>query len=185
MLKRFLLTSLLSVLMLGGCGSRDSRGEQYERVNGLLDQKSPMSQVELLDKDGLRKLVQERNGRILLLNVWATWCQPCVAEFPDLIKLSNAYNKDRVEIVGISVDYPDEIESKVIPFLKNHNVPFKVYVAKFDKQEDFINAVNSSWNGAIPATFIYGTNGNRRFSLIGQGTYNRFKREVEKARVSN
>lgn len=185
MLKLFLLASLFSVLVLGGCSSQDSRGERYERVSGLLDQKSPISSVDLLDRDGLRKLVQERSGRILLLNVWATWCQPCVAEFPDLVRLYNTYNKDTIEIVGISVDYPDEIETKVIPFLKKYNVPFKVYVAKFDKQEDFINGVNSSWNGAIPATFIYGTNGSQRFSLIGQGTYGRFKKEIEKAKTRN
>lgn len=171
--------ALLSAVMLGGCVSRDPRGARFERVSSPGIQASLEPTVQLLDEQALHALIHERHGKTLFLNFWATWCQPCVAEFPDLVKLSESLSGSNVEVVGVSVDYPDEIESKVIPFLRKHRIPFKMYVAQFRKQEDFINAVDPSWNGAVPATFIYGPRGTQRYSLIGQGSYSRFKKEVE------
>jgi thiol-disulfide isomerase/thioredoxin len=177
---RFLLPALLSTIVVCGCASRDPRGARFERVSNLAVRQETAPSVRVLDEQGLQKLVRNRNGKILLLNFWATWCQPCVEEFPDLIRLSKSYSKNELEVVGVSVDYPDETETKVAPFLKKHRVPFVIYVAKFDKQEDFINSVDTSWSGAVPATFIYDPQGIRRFSLIGQSTYSVFKREIEK-----
>ncbi len=182
-MKRGFLSQVFFVAVaLSGCVSRDPRGARFERVSSLADQQEPAPAVQLLDEQGLQNLVRERNGKILLLNFWATWCRPCIEEFPDIIRLSKSFRKERLEVVGVSVDYPDEAESRVIPFLKKHRVPFKIYVAKFDRQENFINAVDSSWNGAVPATFIYGPRGHQRFSWIGQGTYSRFKKEIERVK---
>jgi peroxiredoxin len=99
-----------------------------------------------------------------------------VEEFPYLVKLSK--DETYIEVVGISVDYPDEMNSKVIPFLMKLKVPFQIYVAQFEKQEDFIAAVDSTWNGAVPATYIFDRQGNQRFSVIGEQSYDQFKNEV-------
>ena len=104
----------------------------------------------------------------------------CIEEFPDLVKLSRSYDERQVEVVGISTDYPDEVDSKIVPFLEKQNVPFRVYVANFDHQEDFINAVNRSWSGALPASAIYDPQGNQQFFLVGQGTFEDFKKEIDK-----
>ena len=93
-------------------------------------------------------------------------------EFPDLVKIAKrAHN---AEIIGISLDYPDEKDSKVIPFIKNQNVPFKIYIASFHKPEELINAIDSTWNGAIPATFFYDGHGIQKSSIIGRATHDNF-----------
>lgn len=138
--------------------------------------------VRTIDEKGLRKLIKTRNKKVLFLNIWATWCAPCVEEFPDLVKLSQHYNLNEVEVVAISADFPDEVESKILPFLKKQKVPFKTYVAKFENQDSFINSLNKSWNGALPATFIYDAKGKQRFFFIGKGDFDRFKNEIEKVR---
>ncbi len=175
----------MGIFMLCGCASRDPRGARIERVGLFDDQQSAAPSVQELDIQGLQRLVHDRKGTILLLNFWATWCQPCIKELPDLIRLSKFYKGNELEVVGVSVDYPDETKSKIIPLLKEHRVPFKIYVAKFDKQDDFINAVDTSWNGAVPATFIYGPRGTHRYSWIGQGSFSRFKQEVEKLKAGS
>ncbi len=68
-----------------------------------------------IDQVTLQKLITQRNGKILFLNIWATWCVPCVEEFPDLVRLSQAYPESELEVVGISADFPDEIETKNPP----------------------------------------------------------------------
>jgi thiol-disulfide isomerase/thioredoxin len=144
--------------------------------------KHPARVVEPINVKGLERLIHDRNGKILFLNVWATWCQPCVEEFPDLIRLHQTYRDSAVDFVAISVDYPDEIKSKILPFLDTLRVPFKVYVSDIRKQEDFINALDPSWSGAIPATFIFDENGNRRAFLLGRKNFEIFKDAVDRGR---
>ncbi|MDE3059272.1 MAG: TlpA family protein disulfide reductase [Bacteroidota bacterium] len=154
----------------------------FSSIITLAGEKSETQNARPLDVKGVKRLIHERHGKILFLNLWATWCAPCVEEFPDIVKFSHIYTDSLVEVVAISVDYPDEADSKVRPFLKKHNVDFKVYIADAKDQEDFINAVNSSWSGAVPATFIFGKHGKQRAFLLGKQNLERFKNEIEKIR---
>jgi thiol-disulfide isomerase/thioredoxin len=138
-------------------------------------------QVEPINEAGFRDLVQNRNGKILLLNFWATWCIPCREEFPDLVKIANKYQGENMEVVGISADFPDEIESKVKPFLKSQNANFKNYVKNVEDDEALINSMNPDWSGALPATFIYDVNGVLRQSHFGQNDFNGFRKMIEVA----
>jgi thiol-disulfide isomerase/thioredoxin len=141
--------------------------------------KNTLPSVEPIDVKGIEHLVHARNGKILFLNVWATWCRPCVEEFPDLVKLYNDYQNAGVDIAAISVDYPDEVDSKILPFLVSQHVPFKVYVANIKKDEDLINELNPSWSGAVPATFIFDASGKQRAFMFGQKTLRIFKAEID------
>ena len=138
--------------------------------------------VEVIDPSGVKELVAQRNGKILFLNLWATWCQPCVEEFPEIVKLANEYTGSEIEFVAISFDYPDEVESKILPFLRDKKVPFKVLVADSDDAEAMINAINPNWNGALPATLVYDVSGKRQSFLVGQRSYEDLKKEISKTR---
>lgn len=135
--------------------------------------------IEKIDKPKLQKLIKERKGKILFLNIWATWCEPCREEFPSIVKLSNEY-KD-VEFIGISVDFFEDVESKINPFLKNNKVNFACYVNDFENDEELINLLNEKWNGALPATFIYDKKGKQIFFLEGKKSYEEFKKFIDKA----
>jgi thiol-disulfide isomerase/thioredoxin len=136
--------------------------------------------VEPIDKTKLQKIIKERKGKPLFLNLWATWCVPCREEFPAINKLSDEF-KD-VEFVGISVDFPEEVESKIIPFLTSQKAKFVSYVNAFEGDEELINTLDKNWNGALPATFIFDKNGKKVSFLEGKKTYEEFKKEIEKAR---
>jgi thiol-disulfide isomerase/thioredoxin len=174
---------VLALLVASGCGPKQESRSQRSGAAAVDTSTRQIRPVISIDQSGLRKLVSQRNGKILFLNIWATWCAPCVEEYPDLVKLAGSYSEQEVEVVGISADYPDEVDSKITPFLRKLNVPFTVYVANFQHQEDFINAVDPSWNGALPATLIFDKRGNRRSFLVGQGSYDRFRKMVDSART--
>lgn len=159
---------LVTFLAFSGCG-----GESPSR---------PEIAVETINESGYEKLVRERNGKILLVNVWATWCVPCVQEFPDLVRLANEYQGSEVEIVGISADFPDEIDRKIVPFLKRQKAGFKNYVRDFSSDEAFINQVNPDWSGALPATIIYGRDGEQKTFLLGMSDYATFREKIEALR---
>jgi thiol-disulfide isomerase/thioredoxin len=134
--------------------------------------------VTPIGKEALSKLIKERNGKILFLNLWATWCIPCREEFPSIVKLAGEL-KD-VDFVGISADYPDEVETKIVPFLKSNKTNFANYVSSFSGDEALINALDKNWNGALPATFIYDKNGKKISFMEGGQSYEKFKAELKK-----
>lgn len=135
--------------------------------------------VEEINKTKLEKLIKNRKGKILFLNVWASWCPPCKKEFPDIVKLAEKYKKGKVEIIGLSVDDRSDLETEVIPFLEKNNVNFKVYIHNFEKVEDLINFLNPQWKGEIPTTFIYDTKGIQRKFIIGMRDFDSFDSAIK------
>ena len=149
----------------------------YLENNVLAQSNKP--KVKIIDVNTLTEIINNNSEHTLLINVWATWCVPCREEFPDLVKISNNY-KGKVRFVGISVDDSEDLDSKVIPFIKNQKVDFEIYLLKVIDPEDFINLLNKKWSGAIPATFIYDKQGNQTEMLIGKQSYESFKEALKK-----
>jgi len=137
--------------------------------------------LETLDGAALSRLITHRGGKALLINVWATWCDPCVEEFPDLVALDREYRSKNVDIVSVNIDDSDDIESKVLPFLHSQKSSMKTYTNGFKKPEDFINALNPSWSGAVPATIIFDSSGKRREFLIGRQSLDSLKSKLAAA----
>jgi len=135
------------------------------------------SEIKEISLGELSEIINKRNGKGLLVNIWATWCLPCKEEFPGLIKLSNQY-EDKIDVVGISIDYPDEVESKIYPFLNEFQVSFINYVNGEKDAEEFIHFLNVEWSGAIPATFVYNSNGNQVEFFIGKKSFEELEEVV-------
>ena len=127
----------------------------YGQTGQLVQENLEVSEVTI---DELNEIIKNREGRVLLINIWATWCVPCKEEFPDLINFSKKYG-EQIELIGISIDYPDEVELKIIPFLNKLKPNFINYVNVESDAEKFINNLNPDWSGAIPATFFYDSEG--------------------------
>lgn len=146
---------------------------------GKADHASSAVKLELLDEAAFENLTKNRKGKALLINFWATWCVPCVEEFPDLVKLDRDFKTKNVDIVAVSIDDKGELESKVIPFLRAQKASMRVFVNNFKKDEALINTLNQQWSGAVPATFIYDSKGNQRAFLLGKQHYENFKSALE------
>ena len=112
-----------------------------------------------LNDSSVVKELQKSRGSILLVNVWATWCVPCVKEFPDLLKLRNSFADRGLDVVLISVDDPRKLRRDVHPFLKKMKVTFPTYIKQTRNDEAFMNALSPEWRGALPATFVFDRTG--------------------------
>lgn len=116
-------------------------------------------EVPTISADGLRAELEARRGQVVVLNMWATWCGPCVEEFPDLITFAHEATPEEVAVIAISSDFPEDLESQVIPFLNETNPPFPVFLQ--DEHEDiFIPAVDPEWTGTYPHTVVFDRAGN-------------------------
>lgn len=131
--------------------------------------------VLLLDERGLHDLITQRNGKALVLNVWATWCLPCVEEFPALVRLDSAFRRRNVDVVTVSIDFEDEIDGKVRPFLRRMKATMPAYVNAYPTPSDLINAIHQEWSGAIPATFFYDARGSMVAHVVGERSFEQFR----------
>lgn len=149
----------------------------------LFAQNSKKIVVEEIDKTKLEKLIKNRKGKALLLNIWASWCPPCKKEFPDLVKLAAKYKNSKVDIVGLSVDDKSDLNSEVIPFLQKNDVNFKIYIQNFKSIEELISFF-PKWEGAIPLTVIFDKNGNEKKFIIGMRDFEFFDKAIQEVLAS-
>jgi thiol-disulfide isomerase/thioredoxin len=107
--------------------------------------------------------------RPLLVNFWATWCEPCREEFPDLVKIRGQYAADKLDFVVISLDDLSDIDKAVPDFLTEvHAASMPAYLLHTDDDGAAINMVDSTWSGELPATFLYDRTGNVVFKHKGR-----------------
>ncbi len=117
----------------------------------------------LLKIDALNERIKNGGDTVFVVNFWATWCGPCVNELPNFEKLNNTYGKEKLKVLLVSVDFRSQFEKKVIPFIKVRKYKTTFFMLDEKNQQDYINKIDESWSGAIPATiFIKGSH--RKFN---------------------
>jgi len=129
-----------------------------------------------IQPEGIPAVLASHQGRkAVLLNVWATWCVPCVEEMPYLVRLQDEF-KDELAVVLISADFPEDLP-RVDTFLRDMGVTWQTYL-KDGKDEPFILAVHPDWSGAMPATVIYDRYGRQVAFFEQPADYETFKTHI-------
>ncbi|MBE2219162.1 MAG: TlpA family protein disulfide reductase [Ignavibacteria bacterium] len=128
----------------------------------------------------MKAVIEANKGSVILVNFWATWCPPCVKEFPDIMKLNKEYSDKGLKLIFVSLDDASETESKLKPFLQKQGVDFVTYQGIFPKPEDLTDVIDKSWGGEIPVTYFYDKEGKKSASFSGSKKYEEFEKEVLK-----
>ncbi len=106
-----------------------------------------------LDKDQLLELISHSERPYVLVNFFASWCRPCKEELPDLIAIQQDINSD-VEVILVSVDNPNNTETKLLNFLNDLGVDFQTY-SRSENEVALIRNFYNYYNGRIPLTLLY------------------------------
>ncbi len=122
--------------------------------------------VEMIDIDGITQLLKNDSDKLRLINVWATWCGPCVSEFPELVKINRMYRHRDFEMVTISTDPPGKTD-KVLKFLKNNYASNKNYHFSSDDKYALIETIDKEWPGALPYTLLVKPGGEIIYKKLG------------------
>jgi peroxiredoxin len=109
--------------------------------------------LDTITEGGIKALLSNKSDKLLLINVWATWCGPCVAEFADFITMNRMYRRRDFEFISISADEPAK-RAKALQFLKTQQASNTNYIFNIDDKYKLIEAIDPKWPGALPYTIL-------------------------------
>ncbi len=142
--------------------------------------KAAGSRIKVIDMEGLKKAVKP-NGKPLLVNFWATWCDPCREEFPELVKLHEAY-KGKIDLITISLDDLAELNRDVPAFLAEMKATMPAYLLHTPDENAAITllSTNTKWTGSLPMTALIKADGKNAYVKLGKIKYEIVSAEIDK-----
>lgn len=145
----------LIVLAVAACGEIGSRVDAVPRIGG------PAPAYSALTLDGVQVALSDLRGEVVLLNIWATWCGPCVREMPGLEALHTEYGDQGLRVVGTSIDR-GSAEGEVRRYLQNHEITFTILLDPDDQVSGTFRAIG------VPETFLIDHEGTIRHRWFGE-----------------
>jgi thiol-disulfide isomerase/thioredoxin len=136
--------------------------------------------VAEINTEGLKTLLSQQKQRPLLVNFWATWCDPCRDEFPELVKIDSDFRPRALDFVTVSLDDVKVIKTDVPKFLTQMKATMPAYLLNVPDPEPAINAVDPKWQGDLPATFLYDVNGEIVYKHFGRVNAEELRAAIEK-----
>ncbi|MUU78716.1 TlpA family protein disulfide reductase [Winogradskyella endarachnes] len=140
---------LFLVLLVASCLSCNNTKEK-----SIATENSNVNDViEVYDFNSLEPRLYTDSNKTYLVNFWAMWCAPCVKELPYIEALAKKYPE--VEVLLVSMDFPEDIDVKLKPFLRDEKITSEVVILDDPDSNTWIDKIDSNWSGAIPFTIIY------------------------------
>lgn len=141
-----------------GCSIKWSEKKDWTKKASEEWAKEPVS-LEMIDEAGIKELLKNNSGKLRLINIWATWCGPCVIEFPEFVTINRMYRGRDFEFISICLDDIAK-KDKALRFLTGKQASNKNYIFNMDDKYAFIEAIDPKWQGALPYTMIVEPGGN-------------------------
>jgi thiol-disulfide isomerase/thioredoxin len=142
----------VSTTKVFGCSVKWAEKGDWIQKAEVAWSKEPVN-IEPIDIDGIAGLLKNNTDKLRLINLWATWCGPCVAEFPDLVNINRMYRNRDFELITIS---SDELvnKDKALKFLQKKQASNVNYIFSGDSKYKLIDAIDPKWQGALPYTLL-------------------------------
>ncbi len=136
--------------------------------------------ASLVDYKEFEDLLANEKGKVVLVNLWATWCKPCVQEMPMLEKLHQNYEGKGLKVVTLSIDEVAKADSLVIPYWEEMNFSMDNYLIAHQDPGAFVNKIDPLWIGLIPTSFIFDANGEKIETITGTMSYKGIEKKMLK-----
>ena len=120
-----------------------------------------------VDEATFSKLIEAQHGKVVLVDFWATWCEPCREELPKLAAFEAKLRARGLVLITISADEPEQ-DAAAYAFLMKSGVRLPAYRKQTGNDNAFIDFIDPKWSGALPALFLFGRDGAKVKSFIGE-----------------
>lgn len=150
----------------------------YLFLFGVISVSAYSQNVKLININQLNERIKNGKDSTYVVNFWATWCAPCIKELPHFEKLGAEYKSEKLAVLLVSLDFKSKLTSNVIPFVKRKNLKNEVFLLNESNPQEFIDRIDPSWSGSIPAT-LFIKNDKRKF-VESEFTYEQLLTEYKK-----
>lgn len=138
------------------------------------------SRLQPLNEADYYKALSKFKGQVVLVDFWATWCSPCLEELPQLAQLAKELSPKGFRLLTVSCDEPEDL-ARAQEVLAKNQVPGPWFYKRTDDDEKFINTVDKTWSGALPALFLYDKNGHLIKRFIGETPVQQVRQAIVEA----
>jgi thiol-disulfide isomerase/thioredoxin len=156
----FYLPLFASILLFASCSNAQGPGEQTARENppAAVEEIKPrmVGHIPVYENySAIEPLFRKQTDTTYVINFWATWCKPCIEEMPYFERLHEEFKNQKVQILLVSLDFPKQLESRLLPFVEQRKLKPRVAALTDPDFNNWIDKVSPEWTGAIPATVFY------------------------------
>jgi len=162
-----------------GCSTKWAGKEENVKAYLAKLAKEPVT-VSPAGVEELKVLRKNDSGKFRLVNFWATWCAPCIAEYDEFVTINRMYRHRDFELVMVAMNRPDE-SAQVLEFLKKKESSNRNLIFASEDREALINAFNPKWEGPVPYTALINPEGQIIYEEVGTIDALKLKREIVKA----
>lgn len=134
--------------------------------------------ARLVDPQQLRQVLAGERGKVVILNLWGTWCAPCLREIPELLRLQRDLASRGVVLIGVAMDEPSELSTLVEPFRQKYFPSLETYVRNAPDMDSVVSVVDPAWNEILPTTYLIGRDGKVARKIQGVRSYEQFREDV-------
>ena len=159
-----------------------AQGPAKSKASAAAAAQTVTARVMQIDIEGLKKLLKP-SGKPLMINFWATWCDPCREEFPDLVKLDTTY-RGKIDFITVSLDDLADINTDVPKFLAEMKAQMPAYLLHTTDESAAITMVSKNWSGNLPLTILFTPTGDIAYLRNGKLRYAEAITEIDKLLAS-
>ena len=132
--------------------------EKWSSGDEVVPETSHEFALKSVSSEDILNLVKARESKLSLVNLWATFCGACIAEFPDLLRAYREYRDQGLDLIFVSLDEESE-RGAAQEFLDDQRVDFQTYIKK-EADQEFLKSIHPDWKGVIPVSLFYDSKGN-------------------------
>jgi len=133
------------------------------------------SGIERISPSDFETILKDELGNVVILNLWATWCAPCIAEIPDLITLEQEFADENLTLIGISMDEPSMGTAKIEDFRTRFFPSFRTYARDESHMDNLVSVVDPTWNEVMPTTYLIRRDGTVAMQIQGKKSLEDFR----------
>jgi thiol-disulfide isomerase/thioredoxin len=120
--------------------------------------KAQQGDVPVMGFSEFEKRLRSNSDTVYVINFWATWCAPCRKELPEFEKIHQTYSNENVSVLLVSLDFPKQAQKTLRSFIAGNRITAPVILLNEPDANAWIDKVDPSWSGALPATLIFRKN---------------------------